>query len=107
MPSAFVPQTEQVFLSYSHNDLDAALNLRAQLQHYGLPVFRDTDDIRQGELWLERLQTTIDTCTGFVVLVGRDGVRRWIGAETQAALSRHFSPHDDSKRLPIFPILLG
>ena len=45
--------------------------------------------------------------SGFVVLVGRDGVRRWIGAETQAALVRYFAPHDDAKRLPIFPILLG
>ncbi len=30
------------------------------------------------------------------MLVGRDGVRRWIGAETQAALSRYFGPHDDT-----------
>ena len=41
------------------------------------------------------------------MLVGRDGVRRWIGAETQVALSRYFGPHDDAQRLPIFPILLG
>ena len=40
------------------------------------------------------------------MLVGRDGVRRWIGAETQAALNRYFGPHDDAERLPIFPILL-
>jgi len=39
--------------------------------------------------------------------VGRDGVSRWIGAETQTALGRHFGPHDDAERLPIFPILLG
>lgn len=49
----------------------------------------------------------MEVCTGFVVLVGRDGVGRWIGAEAQAALSRHFGPHDDAKRLPIFPLLLG
>ena len=49
----------------------------------------------------------MDGCGGFVVLVGRDGVSRWIGAETQVALIRYFGPHDDAKRLPIFPILLG
>ena len=48
----------------------------------------------------------MDGCGAFVVLVGRDGVRRWIGAETQAALNRYFGPHDDAQRLPIFPILL-
>jgi Novel STAND NTPase 1 len=41
-----------------------------------------------------------------LLLVGRDGVRRWIGAETQAALNRYFGPRDDAERLPIFPILL-
>lgn len=46
-------------------------------------------------------------CDAFVVLVGRDRVRRWIGAETEVALIRQFAPHDDARRLPIFPILLG
>ena len=99
--------TDRVFLSYSRNDSEAAVNLRAQFKVAGLAIFRDEDDIRQGELWLERLQSTLDGCSGFVVLVGRDGVRRWIGAETQVALSRYFGPHEDSKRLPIYPILLG
>jgi hypothetical protein len=45
-------------------------------------------------------------CGTFVVLVGRDGVQRWISAETQVALNRYFTPHDDTLRLPIFPILL-
>jgi hypothetical protein len=49
----------------------------------------------------------VEACGAFVVLVGRDGVRRWIGAETQVALGRYFGPHDDARRLPIFPILLG
>ena len=40
------------------------------------------------------------------MLVGRDRVQRWIGAETQVALDRYFAPHDDAERLPIFPILL-
>jgi hypothetical protein len=49
----------------------------------------------------------VDACSGFVVLIGLDGVGRWIGAETQTALSRHFGPHEDAERLAIFPILLG
>ena len=97
----------QVFLSYSRNDPDAAANLRAQLEKFGLSVFKDDKSIREGDLWLDRLQKAVDACGSFVVLVGRDGVRRWIGAETQAALSRHFGPHDDAQRLPVFPILLG
>ncbi len=96
-----------VFLSYSRNDLDPATLLREQLQADGLSVFHDQEAIRQGELWLDRLQNTVDACGSLVLLVGRDGVRRWIGAEVQAALNRHFGPHEDDQRLPIFPILLG
>ncbi len=97
----------QVFLSYSRKDLEAAASLRAQFEKCGLYVFKDDESIREGDLWLNRLQEAVVACTGFVVLVGRDGVGRWIGAETQTALSRHFAPHDDAERLPIFPVLLG
>jgi formylglycine-generating enzyme required for sulfatase activity len=96
-----------VFVSYSRNDLQEAANLRLQLTKHGLSVFKDNESLREGELWLDRLQDEVDACGAFVVLIGRDGVRRWIGAETQAALNRHFGPHHDARRLPIFPILLG
>jgi formylglycine-generating enzyme required for sulfatase activity len=102
-----VAEQFDVFLSYSRNDLDAATLLLGQLEKAGLKVFRDQESIRAGELWLNRLQEAVDACGAFVVLVGRDGVRRWIGAETQVALGRYFGPHDDAKRLPIFPVLLG
>src|SRR3954452_2873766 len=95
-----------VFLSYSHNDLDAAALLRAQLERAGLSVFKDDKSIREGDLWLDRLQQAVDGCEAFVVLVGLDRVGRWIGAETQVALNRYFGPHEDAERLPIFPILL-
>ena len=72
----------------------------------GSPCSRTTRASAPGELWLDRLQEAVDGCGAFVVLVGRDGVRRWIGAETQVALNRYFGPHDDAERLPIFPILL-
>jgi hypothetical protein len=100
-------ETFDVFLSYSRNELDAATNLLGQLERRGLVVFRDQEKIREGELWLNKLQDAVSACGSFVVLVGRDGVRRWIGAETQVALGRYFGPHDDAARLPIFPILLG
>jgi len=100
-------ETFDVFLSYSRNELDAATNLLGQLERRGLVVFRDQEKIREGELWLNKLQDAVSACRSFVVLVGRDGVRRWIGAETQIALGRYFGPQDDAERLPIFPILLG
>ncbi len=96
-----------VFLSYSHSDKEAATNLLAQLDKAGLDVFRDQERIRAGDLWLDRLQEAVEACGSFVLLVGRDGVRRWVGAEAQVALNRYFGPHEEALRLPIFPILLG
>ena len=95
-----------VFLSHSRNDPDATSDVFAQLRRQGLDVFKDDESIEPGDEWLVRLQSVLEGCGAFVVLVGRDGVRRWVGAEAQVALNRHFGPHDDARRLPIFPILL-
>ena len=99
-------KTYHVFLSHSRNDPVATTDVFAQLRRYGLGVFKDDESIEPGDVWLDRLQSVLGGCGSFVVLVGRDGVRRWIGAEAQVALNRHFGPHDDAQRLPIFPILL-
>ena len=96
-----------LFLSYSRNDQGQADNLFAQLEQAGISVFWDQDSIREGDMWLEKLQQAVDQCDTFLLLLGRDGVQRWIGAEVQVALLRHFGPHDDALRLPIFPLLLG
>jgi formylglycine-generating enzyme required for sulfatase activity len=100
------PSTPQIFLSYSRTDLDAAIALRSELEKAGFTVFRDEDSIRAGDNWMERLQTALQGCSAFVLLYGRNGVQRWVGAEVQYALGRNLSPHDDAQRLPIFPILL-
>lgn len=96
-----------VFLSYSRNDLQAAGRLRDALEQAGLVVFKDDASLHAGDRWLTRLQQAVAGCAAFVVLIGRDGVQRWVGAEVEVALSRHLSPHDEQSRLPIFPILLG
>lgn len=80
--------------------------LQAALAKQGLSVFFDETNLRAGDRWLDELQKEVRSCGAFVVLVGRDGVTRWLVAETQAALIRHFSARDDGERLPIFPVLL-
>lgn len=105
-PNAQNSQTERVFLSYSRSDLDAAIAMRAALEQAGISTFRDEDSIQVSDNWMNRLQDTLQGCSAFVLLIGRDGVQRWVMAETQIALIRNFSPHDDSERLPIFPVLL-
>ena len=99
-------QSEQVFLSYSRTNRNAAIALRAELEKTGISVFRDEDAIRVGDNWLQHLQDALKSCSAFVLLIGQDGVQRWVGAEVQVALIRNLSPHDDKQRLPIFPLAL-
>ena len=80
-----------LFLSYSHTDREACIALRLALEQAGLDVFRDEDKIRIGDQWLTRLEETLQGCSAFVLLIGRDGVQRWVGAEVQVALIRYFS----------------
>ena len=100
------PNNNSVFISYSLNDRQACVILQSALEQAGFAVFRDEESIRKGDRWITRLEEALKGCTAFVVLIGRDGVRRWVGAEVQVALIRHLSPHDDTQRLPIFPVLL-
>ncbi len=104
--SSKAPYNQQVFISYSRTDREACIALRLALEQAGLNVFQDENTIRTGDCWVTKLEEALRNCSAFVVLVGCDGIQRWIGAEVQVALSRHLSPHNDDERLPIFPVLL-
>lgn len=95
------------FLSYSHADFAAAGELRERLRAAGLAVFKDDASIRIGDRWFEQLEAALTRSDWFLVLVGRDGIAGWVGAETQVALARHFSTRGDVLRLPIVPLLLA
>ena len=98
----------KVFISYSREfDLQAAINLQSQLERAGLDVFRDETGIREGDRWLQKLQQAVAQCDCFVLLAGQAGVQRWVAAETEVAMMRHFDEKDENKRLLLFPILLG
>lgn len=51
---------DQIFLSDSRNDPEAAASLRPRLEKVGLCVFKDDQSIREGELWLSRLQEALE-----------------------------------------------
>lgn len=99
--------TPSVFISHSQVDRDTALALAEALRAKGLATFLDLENLHSGDRWLDALQARLVDCTAFVVLVGSQGVQRWVGAEVGAALNQHLSPTGDSPRLPIHPVLLG
>lgn len=103
------PETQtasQVFISYSRSDRAACAQLRTELEKAGLSAFRDEDDIKAGDEWITELEKALEQCTAFVLLIGKDGVQRWISAEYHVALRRHYAKTNEANSLPIFPVLL-
>ena len=103
-----MPDNYRIFLSYNRTDQDAAVKFHDQLERCnGVSVFMDETDTGADDLWHNGLQEAVNDCDCFIVMVGGGGVGRRVGAETQAALNRHFGLPNGAEGLPIFPILLG
>jgi len=96
----------QPFLSYSRADRAAAAELHQLLEQAGVAVYRDVENLRSGDRWLSRLQQALSHCSAFVVLVGQEGLQRWVAGEVETALNRHLSAPLGTPRLPIHPLLL-
>lgn len=100
-----MPATANIFVSYARADKGTAAAIVQALQGAGLTVWWDAD-IPLGPQWQDVLQTKLNNCTAFLVLIGQQGVSGWIHAEVGVALSRHFS-RNATTPMPIVPVLLG
>jgi hypothetical protein len=76
-----------VFLSYSHTDRPAALDLRTALQAAGCVVMTDRD-IRAGEDWTVHVEDAIDRAGTVVVLLGPRRAGLAVRAEYLRALRK-------------------
>ena len=99
--------SKNLFLSHSGPDKVAAINLKLRLlaspdaQAAGLKVWLDVDDLDEGKPWQAQLEVAIGAASAFAVIVGSKGIRNWVRAETDLALSRAIK--DENFR--IIPIL--
>jgi len=126
------PPTEKfIFLSYARVDKSTATLVAETLDAAGLPVWWDAKlEHQYGSRWQSELQSNLDLCSLFIVLIGSDGVTGWVEPEVGMALDRHYSrankqsqngnnaniPNNNSgipnanqkhHRLPIVPVLVG
>ena len=99
MPNGAPLAPDQIFISYARPEhIEAARVLRAEFQSKGLRVFLDEASIRSGDNWVQKLEDALQSCRVFIVLVGQTRIERWVGAEVQIALARHYArraPIDD------------
>ena len=92
MPNGAPLAPDQIFISYARPEhTEAARVLRAEFQSKGLRVFLDEASIRSGDNWVQKLEDALQSCRVFIVLVGQTRIERWVGAEVQIALARHYA----------------
>lgn len=99
-------QNQQIFLSCHPSDWEAALILRAELEKAGLSVFKEKSSVYLSDGWLSRLQDNLKQCSVFIILIGYNNVVEWHSVEMQLVLSRNLLNQNDSRWLPVYPILL-
>ena len=88
-----------VFVSHSSENRGLAAELAAFLEARGARVWIAPRDVRPGMDYSEELQTAIETCSAFVVLVTDMANKSpYVRAETEMAFSNH---------KPIFPVRIS
>jgi hypothetical protein len=76
-----------IFISHSTRNDDFARFLADHLVTAGFEVWLDEDDIRSGERWLARLQSAIEDCGAFIVVMSRAAqASEWVERETLLAM---------------------
>ena len=95
-----------VFISYSMENLDAAIEVSRRLQSLGVKTWFDKEQLLAGHNWSAQIASNIANCTLFMPLVSSSTERRtkayfrveWANAETEL-LKRH-----GSKRPFLMPV---
>jgi formylglycine-generating enzyme required for sulfatase activity len=90
-----------VFLSFSSRNRETARTLVQGLRAEGIDVWWDEGGIGWGENWVDKLQTGLEGCGAYLIMLGPGGVLKWVKPELELALKRHV---EDG--LPILPLLI-
>jgi hypothetical protein len=96
-----------VFLSYSHEDREAARSLRDALPGYGLEVWHDEAELGGGEAWDQKIRRQIRECDYFMPLVSAHTEARpegYFRREWRVAVERTLDMADD--HLFLLPIVI-
>jgi hypothetical protein len=63
------PANHAIFLSYAHEDTDAARRIADALRSHGLEVWFDQNELRGGDTWDAKIRRQIKECALFMPLV--------------------------------------
>ena len=68
-----------VFLSYAHEDADAARRLADALRAFGVEVWFDRSELRGGDVWDQQIRRQIKECALFMPIISEQSDRRGEG----------------------------
>ena len=81
-----------VFLSYFRKDADDAQQLINALAGHGIAIWRDTDRLKSGDRWLDRIADVIQKEVDFFIVLHsahlKEGVETYVHQEIEIALKR-------------------
>ncbi|HJR11039.1 MAG TPA: TIR domain-containing protein [Rhodanobacteraceae bacterium] len=100
-------ESKAVFLSYSSEDLAAAVRVAAALQAAGIEVWLDKSELRGGDAWDSMIRGKIRGCTLFVALISahsRERAEGYFRFEWKLAVDRSY--HIASDRPFLLPIVI-
>jgi TolB-like protein/Tfp pilus assembly protein PilF len=96
-----------IFLSYAHEDADAARRIAEGLRSAGIEVWFDQNELRGGDAWDAKIRGQIRTCALFVPIISAQTQRRLEGyfrREWRLAVDRR---HDMAESVPfILPVVI-
>ncbi len=70
------PANHAIFLSYAHEDTDAARRIADALRSHGIEVWFDQNELRGGDTWDAKIRRQIKECALFVPLVSANTQNR-------------------------------
>jgi len=72
----------QIFISYSHMDIQFAFQLKGELERCGYVVWLDTSSIPGGDIWLESITQGINEAFAMISIVSKSAIEsKWIRRE--------------------------
>ncbi|MEO1699882.1 MAG: SUMF1/EgtB/PvdO family nonheme iron enzyme [Planctomycetota bacterium] len=90
-----------IFLSHAGPETQLAREVKVALEAAGLTVWLDVDQLEHGRNWITEIESAMREASGFVVLVDRLDVRRWVTEEVHLALRKDV----DVEEFGVLPLL--
>ncbi len=95
------PSSFDVFLSHNKVDKSWVINLKEDLQRYGVSVWLDKDEIRPGDFSAKAREVALKNCQAIALIISQEAISSgWVEEEYYSALS------PDKISIQIIPVIL-